>query len=59
MHCTIPTSSECGQIGSHSYTITSTDSMGDTSSVSGTFTVVAPIPPAITNVVVAEAGGNK
>ena len=42
--------------GGHAYTITSTDSLGGSSSSSGTFTVIAPIvvPPSITNVVVAE-----
>jgi len=44
------------KIGTHTYTITSTDSMGDTSIVSGTFTVAAPIPPSITNVAVVEVG---
>jgi predicted outer membrane repeat protein len=42
-------------VGSHSYTITSTDSLGDSSTSSGTFTVVAVAPPTISSVVVAEA----
>ncbi len=46
-------------VGSHSYKITTTDSKGVSSTAAGTFTVVAPAPPAIADVVVAEAGATK
>ena len=49
--CTIGTY----KIGDHQYTITLTDSKGGTSSSTGTFTVVAPVPPLIANAVVSEA----
>jgi hypothetical protein len=42
-------------IGSHSYTIKAKDSKGITSTRSGTFTVVAPVPPAITHVAIVQA----
>ena len=45
--------------GSHSYTIKLTDSKGVSSNSTGTFTVVAPVPPTIASVVVAEAGTTK
>ena len=45
--------------GSHSYKITATDSMGVSSAGSGSFTVLAPPPPTIASVVVAEAGATK
>ncbi len=45
--------------GSHSYTITTTDAKGVSSTSSGTFTVLAPPPPTIAGVVVAEAGTTK
>ena len=46
-------------VGSHSYKITTTDSKGVSSTATGTFTVVAPAPPTIADVVVAEAGATK
>ncbi len=46
-------------VGSHTYKITVTDSEGNTSSTTGSFTVVAPAPPTITGVVVAEATGPR
>jgi hypothetical protein len=42
-------------VGSHTYTIRSTDSKGVSSTSTGTFTVVAPVPPVIANVAVVEA----
>jgi uncharacterized protein YkwD len=45
--------------GSHNYTIRSTDSRGLVSTASGSFTVVAPILPAVASVVVAEAAAPK
>ena len=41
--------------GNHTYTITTSDSQGVSSTSTGSFDVVAPVPPAITRVVVAEA----
>ena len=40
--------------GTHSFTIRSTDTTGVSSSITGTFTVVAPVPPAIGNPTVVE-----
>jgi hypothetical protein len=46
-------------VGSHTYKVTVTDSKGNTSSTAGTFVVVAPAPPTIAGVVVAEAIGPR
>ena len=53
--CTIGTY----KIGDHQYTITLTDSKGGTSSSTGTFTVVAPVPPVIANPIASEAAAPK
>jgi hypothetical protein len=44
-------------VGTHTYTITATDSLGATSTSNGTFAVVTPAPPGISNIVVAQASG--
>jgi large repetitive protein len=46
-------------IGDHTYTITATDSLGATSTNNGTFAVVAPYPPSISKMVVAQASGTR
>jgi hypothetical protein len=46
-------------IGTHNYVIKTTDANGLSSTTSGTFTVVAPIPPSLDSIVVAEAGTPK
>ena len=46
-------------VGTHSYKITLTDKKGASVSSTGTFPVVAPLPPAISAVVVAEASTPK
>jgi hypothetical protein len=46
-------------VGTHNYTIRTIDSKRVTADLSGSFTVVSPVPPAISAVVVAEAGAPK
>jgi hypothetical protein len=46
-------------VGTHKYTLTSTDSKGTPSTVAGSFSVIAPIQPTVTNVSLVEAGTPK
>ncbi len=45
--------------GTYNYTITSIDTKGVSSSVSGSFTLVDPLPPSISSIVVVEADGPR
>lgn len=46
-------------VGTHTLQISSTDSLGDTTYFNTTFTVVAPTPPSITSVVVAQKNSSS
>ncbi len=46
-------------VGVHTYTITTTDANGLSSSVVGTFTVVAPAPPTLAGAAVGESGSSN